>query len=125
MHDQYTCPDGRVLPRKGPVRRSSLYYVSKDCTGCDLKSRCTQAARRWVSRHQHEDALERMSARVADNPQLMRQRRCSAEHPFGTMKRMMSGRFLTRGIKGTSTEMALSVLTFNLIRAINLGMPAR
>jgi hypothetical protein len=36
------------------------------------------------------------------------------------MKRMMSGRFLTRGIKGTSTEMALSVLAFNMIRSINL-----
>ena len=33
---------------------------------------------------------------------------------------MMSGRFLTRGIKGTSTEMELSVLGFNMIRSINL-----
>ncbi|MBN9567023.1 MAG: hypothetical protein J0H79_05380 [Alphaproteobacteria bacterium] len=44
----------------------------------------------------------------------------AACHPFGTMKRMMSGRFLTRGIKGTSTEMALSVLAFNMIRSINM-----
>jgi hypothetical protein len=36
------------------------------------------------------------------------------------MKRMMSGRFLTRGIRVTSTEMALSVLAFNMIRSINL-----
>lgn len=61
-----------------------------------------------------------MTARVNADPELMRQRRCSAEHPFGTMQRMMSGRFLTRGIKGTSTEMALLVLAFNMIRSIDL-----
>jgi transposase len=61
-----------------------------------------------------------MSARVVADPGLMRQRRCSVEHPFGTMKRMMSGRFLTRGLPATRTEMALSVLAYNMIRSINL-----
>ncbi|SDA59390.1 hypothetical protein SAMN02927914_01483 [Mesorhizobium qingshengii] len=37
------------------------------------------------------------------------------------IKWMMTGRFLTRGTKGTSTEMALSVLAFNMVRSINLG----
>jgi transposase len=123
--DQFTCPAGRILRRQGPVKRRALNYVSKDCSDCDLKARCTQADRRWVSRHQHEAALERMSARVKEDPNLMRKRKCSAEHPFGTIKRMMSGRFLTRGIKGTSTEMALSVLAFNLIRSVNIGALAR
>lgn len=118
--DQFTCPAGRILHRKGPVNRSGYTYVSRDCSGCELKSRCTQSERRWVSRHQHEDALERMAERVAASPDLMRLRRCAAEHPFGTIKRMMTGRFLTRGIKGTSTEMALSVMAFNLKRCINL-----
>jgi transposase len=119
-HDQYTCPEGRLLRRKGGVNRNGYYYVSKDCSNCALKPRCTQAEARWVSRHQHEDALERMSARVVADPGLMRQRRCSVEHPFGTMKRMMSGRFLTRGLPATRTEMALSVLAYNMIRSINL-----
>jgi transposase len=118
--DEFTCPAGRILRRKGTVNRSGHTYVSRDCSGCELKSRCTQSERRWVSRHQHEDALERMAERVATSPDLMRLRRCAAEHPFGTIKRMMTGRFLTRGIKGTSTEMALSVMAFNLMRCINL-----
>ena len=37
-----------------------------------------------------------------------------------SIKWMMTDRFLTRGIKGTSTEMALSVLAFNMVRSINL-----
>ncbi|MBY6239584.1 IS1182 family transposase [Methylosinus sp. Sm6] len=123
-HDQYTCPEGRLLRRKGGVNRNGYYYVSKDCSNCALKPRCTQAEVRWVSRHQHEDALERMSARVVADPGLMRRRRCSVEHPFGTMKRMMSGRFLTRGLPATRTEMALSVLAYNMIRSINLRAQA-
>jgi transposase len=38
------------------------------------------------------------------------------------MKRMMTGRFLTRGLKGTRTEMALSVLAYNMIRHANLAV---
>lgn len=124
-HDRYTCPAGRILTRRLRTNRHSIFYVSRDCSGCALKPRCTKAKRRSVTRHLHEDALDRMTARVADAPELMRLRRCSAEHPFGTMKRMMAGRFLTRGIAGTSTEMALSVLAFNMIRSINLrAMPS-
>jgi hypothetical protein len=51
----------------------------------------------------------------------MRKRRCAAEHPFGTTKRMMAGgRFLTRNLTGTRTEMALSVIAYNMLRSINI-----
>ena len=124
--DRYICPAGRVLSRKGGVNRQHmLTYASADCSGCAIKPRCTQAEYRCVSRHQHEGALERMKSRVVADPDLMRQRRCSVEHPFGTMKRMMSGRFLTRGIQATKTEMALSVLAYNMIRSINIRAQLR
>ena len=75
--------------------------------------------------HLHEDALERMNARFQADPSLIRQRRCASEHPFGTIKRMTAGgRFLTRGLKRVSGEAALSVLAYNIIRAINLIGPA-
>jgi transposase len=120
-HDRYTCPSGRFLHRRQHMNATSIFYASRDCSGCDLKPRCTKGKRRYVTRHRHEDAFERMTARVTDAPELMRRRRCSAEHPFGTMKRMMLGRFLTRGLKGTRTEMALSVLAYNMIRHANLA----
>jgi len=54
-------------------------------------------------------------------PEMMRPRRCAVEYPFGTTKPMMAGgRFLTRGLQGTRTEMALSVLAYNILRAINI-----
>lgn len=52
---------------------------------------------------------------------MMRARRCAVEHPFGTIKRMTAGgRFLTRNLKGTRTEIALSVLAYNVLRTMNL-----
>ena len=120
--DRYICPAGRVLDRKKVMHRDRLIlYAARDCAGCPLKPRCTTAEHRFVSRHLHEDALERMNARFQADPSLIRQRRCASEHPFGTIKRMTAGgRFLTRGLKNASGEAALSVLIYNIIRAINL-----
>ena len=40
---------------------------------------------------------------------------------FGTIKRMTAGgRFLTRGLNKVKAETALSVLAYNILRAINL-----
>jgi transposase len=62
-----------------------------------------------------------MNARFQADPSLICQRRCASEHPFGTIKRMTAGgRFLTRGLRKVSGEAALSVLAYNIIRAINL-----
>ncbi len=101
--DTYRCPAGHVLARKQEVLRRDrlILYAARDCTGCSLKPRCTTAERRFVSRHLHEEALERMNTRFQADPNLIRQRRCASEHPFGTIKRMTAGgRFLTRGLRG-------------------------
>ena len=118
--DSYRCPAGRRLVRKQLHRKKrNVTYASTDCSGCALKPRCTTAGRRLIKRHLDEDALNRMAERAT--PEMMRKRRCAAEHPFGSIKRMMAGgRFLTRNLKGTRTEMALSVLAYNMLRAINI-----
>ncbi len=118
--DALICPAGRSLTRKQLHRKKrNVTYASSDCSGCALKPRCTTAERRHVKRHFDDDALNRMAERAT--PEMMRIRRCVAEHPFGTIKRMMAGgRFLTRSLKGTRTEMALSVLAYNILRAINI-----
>ena len=121
--DSFCCPAGRRLVRKRQIAHEhSVQYMAEDCSGCVLKPRCTTAERRSLQRHVHEDALQRMDARVAADPDLLKKRRCAAEHPFGTIKRMMGGgRFLTRGLKKVKGEAALSVLAYNLRRTINLA----
>ncbi|SFU22561.1 Transposase DDE domain-containing protein [Mesorhizobium sp. YR577] len=98
--DEFTCPAGRILRRKGPVNRSGYTYVSRDCTDCELKSKCTQSERRWVSRHQHEDALERMAERV----NLMRcinlqARRCEPDAPARLRLTLRDACVLTQPVK--------------------------
>lgn len=61
-----------------------------------------------------------MEARIYADPSLMVTRRCTVEHPFGTIKRMSGGgRFLTRGLRRVKAEAALSVLAFNILHAAN------
>jgi hypothetical protein len=58
---------------------------------------------------------------VDKNPQAMRQRRETAEHPFGTMKmRIGATHFLTKRLPEVATEMALHVLAYNLTRVMNI-----
>jgi hypothetical protein len=55
------------------------------------------------------------------NPQAMRLRRETVEHPFGTMKaRMGATHFLTKTLPKVAAEMALSVLAHNLTRVMNI-----
>src|SRR5712672_1533406 len=61
------------------------------------------------------------SSALMHNPQAMRQRRETVEHPFGTMKaRMGATHFLTKTLPKVAAEMALSVLASNLTRVMNI-----
>ncbi len=64
-------------------------------------------------------ARDRMEARNVANPDLIRIRRCTVEHPFGTIKRMPGGGRFTCVLKRVKAEAALSFLAFNILRATN------
>jgi transposase len=65
--------------------------------------------------------MEAAQKRLDENPQAMRQRRETVEHPFGTLKmRMGATHFLMKRMKNVATEMALSVLAYNLTRVMNI-----
>jgi DDE family transposase len=65
--------------------------------------------------------MEATQKRLDENPQAMRQRRETVEHPFGTLKmRMGATHFLMKRMKNVATEMALSVLAYNLTRVMNI-----
>ena len=72
-------------------------------------------------RAQHEHLLEAVQQRLDANPEAIRQRRETFEHPFGTMKaRMGATHFLTKTLPKVAAEMALSILAYNLTRVINI-----
>ncbi|WP_144444259.1 transposase, partial [Caballeronia arationis] len=82
---------------------------------------CTPGPQRRVARWEHEDVLDEMQARLDHAPEMMRIRRQTVEHPFGTIKAWMGAtHFLTRTIERVSTEMSLHVLAYNIKRVIKL-----
>src|SRR5882762_11091553 len=80
-----------------------------------LKSQCTTGPERLITRWEHEQVLRAAQRRLEQNPQAMRVRRETVEHPFGTMKaRMGATHFLMKTLPKVATEMALHVLAYNL-----------
>ena len=122
--DEYECPAGeRLIYRftqmdKGKeIRR----YWSSACTRCPIKNRCTTGQYRRIGRWVHEAVVERAQARLDSAPGVMRVRRATVEHPFGTIKSWMgSTHFSMKTLPRVSTEMSLHVLAYNLKRVINL-----
>jgi len=122
--DCYTCPGGQTLTLRGTDARLRRHYraSASACGSCALKAQCTTASARTVNRHVHADAQERANLRAAERPALMRRRAAVAEHPFANLKRELGGvgRFAMRGLAQVQAEMSLSVLAYNLRRAINI-----
>jgi len=62
-----------------------------------------------------------MAERLKKNPEKMKLRKQLVEHPFGTIKRGMNqGYFLLKGIKKVAAEMSLTVMAYNIKRALNI-----
>jgi transposase len=123
--DAYACPGGHELKpfRFGKLREmAKIDYANKEaCRECPLRPRCTDSGYRAVSRLEHEDALDRMAARLKTKPWILDRRRETVEHPFGTIKQWMNqGAFLTRGLEKVRAEFSLTALVYNLRRALNI-----
>jgi transposase len=122
--DVYICPAGERLTYRFTREEAGLAirrYWTNVCPGCPMKALCTPSKQRRVSRWEHEEVLEAVQQRLDENPQAMRARRETVEHPFGTIKaRMGAIHFLMKRLKNVRTEMALSVLAYNLTRVRNI-----
>ena len=87
--DEYRCPAGQSLIwRFACVEKGMLNhrYWSSNCKGCALKEKCTPSQERRVSRWEHQSVLDEMQVRLEQDTEAMRIRRCTVEHPFGTIK---------------------------------------
>ncbi len=122
--DVYICPAEKKLTFRYSNEENGLTqrrYWTNVCGDCPLKERCTTGKERRVTRWEHEHVLEAAQRRLDLNPDAMRTRRETVEHPFGTIKdRMGATHFLTKTLPKVATEMALCVLGYNLTRVINI-----
>jgi transposase len=122
--DEYCCPAGERLIWRMTSEENGLTlhrYWSSNCKACFLKAQCTTSKERRVTRWEHEAILEAMQDRLDCDPGIMRIRRQTVEHPYGTLKLWMgSAHFLTKTLDRVSTEMSLHVLAYNLKRVMNI-----
>jgi transposase len=120
LTDTYRCPAGELLSRyKRDHKAKTDYYWTRACMSCAMKLKCTTSKRRSIARSWYADAAERAHQRAQDRG-FMRLRSATAEHPFGNLKAMMPGGFLTRTLPKVQGEMALAVLTYNLKRTLSI-----
>ena len=122
--DEYRCPAGQRLINRCKTIENGMtlsVYWSSQCAACPMKAQCTPGKERRVRRWKHEAVIDAMQARLDREPEKMRLRRQTAEHPFGTIKAWMGAtHFLTKTLGRVSTEMRLHVLAYNLKRVMKI-----
>jgi len=122
--DQYRCPAGqRAINRMTAIEGGLTVdiYWSSACPHCPIKAQCTTSKYRRIRRWKHEAVLEAMQLRLDRQPEMMRVRRQTVEHPFGTIKHWMgSTHFLTKSLARVRSEMSLHVLAYNLKRVMSI-----
>jgi transposase len=122
--NEYECPAGeRLTWRFSTEEKGQMIdkYWSSNCPGCAIRGQCTSGKYRRVGRWEHEAVVEAVEARLEKEPERMRTRRETVEHPFGTLKCWMGyTHFQTKTLKRVSTEMSLHVLAYNLKRVMNI-----
>jgi len=122
--NEYRCPAGqRAIKRFTSIERGMTLhrYWPSACPKCPIKAQCTPSDYRRITRWEHEAVLDAMQDRLERQPDAMRLRRQSVEHPFGTLKAWMgSTHFLTKRLPRVSTEMSLHVLAYNFKRVMQI-----
>ena len=122
--DEYRCPAGQRLIRHYTTVEDGMTqhcYWCSVCATCPMKAQCTTGQERRIKRWEHEAVIDAMQQRLDGDPDKMRVRRQTAEHPFGTIKFWMgAAHFLTKTLVRVRTEMSLHVLAYNLKRVMRI-----
>jgi len=108
----------------------AVFYNYKACNKCtckctaDARGRCqykVPMAEKDFSKEYNDLGLLVKQVRIKPDKEIVKQRKCIVEHPFGTIKRNMdSGYCLTKGIKNVLGEFSLTFLAYNLRRVIKI-----
>lgn len=146
------CPQGQILRQKSVKSNGYIRYCNKlACKEC--KCKCTLSGHKEIDfskdtlikaanpknkqklREEKKDKPKLKKTTIVKkvvryvlklNQDMMDNRKCLSEHPFGTIKRALGHYFfLLKGFIKVEAEMGLYCLSYNLRRAINLkGVPA-
>ena len=120
-----TCPKGNTAPIPPPRgdKRRQARFAATDCTGCDLKARCTtRAAGRIIEINPYEELLAPARAQRHEPEFLARYRlRSQAERKIAQIK-SRTKKLPWRGLDKASLWLDLRIAALNLDRAGRLGI---
>ena len=124
----YVCPNGKELRTSGTVHGgTTLKYRARksDCTRCPLKSNCTTAPARDLSRDVNQKARDYAQALMDTEEYRVRARqRKLIETGFGDLKANLGlTRLRLRGLTGAGDEFLLAATVQNLRRLANTIWP--
>jgi len=123
------CPNGSKLGKVATLHgKGKTRFASKSaCRDC--KDKCTASAFKQVDLKDGQTtltirkyrAIKKVKITLRPDKDLIRNRKCVVEHPFGTVKRWMDGSYtLLMAKEKVSADFALLFLSYNLKRAINM-----
>jgi len=124
--DAYVCPAGNALTLRGVSDvggRARRTYRSDACRSCPRRlAECTRNRfGRVLYKWGEEDLLVEMEGRLRAEPWVMEARRATVEHVFGSVKRGLNqGYLLMRGLGRVAGEVGLTMLVYDLRRAVSM-----
>jgi hypothetical protein len=129
--DGYICPNDQLIPKSHSnhtsyARTMHIYRTSsKVCKACPLKTECLgeKTKHKQIQRWEHQQIIDDYNAkmRTDEAKAVIKQRASLAEHPFGSIKRMLGwDHYLVRGKEKVSGENALIMFAYNFKRLLNL-----
>ena len=124
------CPMGQVLyPSYYKAKvRVAIFRNGRACSKCLCKC-SNERYKRFEMMMKKSEYIKEYNDKnlhvkqitVSSDKEILKQRKCIAEHPFGTIKRAMeSGYMLTKGKQSVSGELSLTFLAYNFKRAVNI-----
>lgn len=129
-NDQFICPEGKVLRRSGNgyvdkrSKTKKYKYICDDCGKCSKREFCTKNKKGRAVKIT-ENYKEVMPFREKCNSefgrQVLKKRKETVEHPFGTLKRNWGYRyFMQKGLEVVQAEFSFMTFIYNFRRVLNL-----
>lgn len=130
VNDLFYCPEGKVLERcgKGYIDEQNgarkYQYICKECKDCTKRNFCTDNKKGRMVKVT-ENFKEIIEFREKCNSEfgklVLRKRKETVEHPFGTLKRNWGYRyFMQKGIEKVQAEFSFITFIYNLRRVLNI-----
>jgi transposase len=120
-NDQFICPNGEILTRKGEYEykgKQQYSYYGANCGECQFREECAgKSKKRKITSDDYEAERRRMAGKMCSEKgkEEYKKRKETVEWPFGNIKQNLKFReFHTRGIENVRIEHNLVCSAHNL-----------